>query len=78
MDGAARLILSPCLEWLFAEGGRPFAERIRAAAESGFDQVEFWTAGDKDVPLQALIKVMDTVRAAGITTVGIAAKAEKR
>ena len=50
MDGAARLILSPCLEWLFAEGGRPFAERIRAAAESGFDQVEFWTAGDKDVP----------------------------
>ena len=50
MDGAGRLILSPCLEWLFAEGGRPFAERIRAAAGSGFTHVEFWTAGDKDVP----------------------------
>jgi len=35
-------------------------------------------AGDKDVSLQTLIQVMDTVRAAGITTVGIAAKAEKR
>jgi len=35
-------------------------------------------AGDKDVSLQTLIQVMDTVRAAGITTVGIAAKAQKR
>jgi biopolymer transport protein ExbD len=34
-------------------------------------------AGDKDVPLQTLLGVMDEVRAAGITTVGIAAKAEK-
>ena len=40
--------------------------------------VEVVLAGDKDVPLQMLIQVMDTVRAAGITTVGIAAKAEKR
>jgi biopolymer transport protein ExbD len=40
--------------------------------------VEVVLAGDKDVSLQTLIAVMDTVRAAGITTVGIAAKAEKR
>jgi len=40
--------------------------------------VEVVLAGDKDVPLQMLLQVMDTVRAAGITTVGIAAKAEKR
>lgn len=43
------LTLSPCLEWLFADGGRPFPERIRAAAVAGFSQVEFWTTSDKDV-----------------------------
>ena len=32
----------------------------------------------KDVSLQILLKVMDSVRGAGITTVGIAAKADKR
>jgi biopolymer transport protein ExbD len=40
--------------------------------------VEVVLAGDKDVPLQVLLKVMDSVRGAGITQVGIAAKAEKR
>jgi biopolymer transport protein ExbD len=40
--------------------------------------VDVVLAGDKDVSLQTLIGVMDTVRAAGITNVGIAAKAEKR
>jgi len=40
--------------------------------------VDVVLAGDKDVSLQTLMKVMDTVRGAGITTVGIAAKAEKR
>jgi len=34
-------------------------------------------AGDKDASLQTLLKAMDAVRAAGITSVGIAAKAEK-
>lgn len=48
-QGALSLILSPCLEWLFADGGRPFPERIRAAADAGFSQVEFWTTGDKDL-----------------------------
>ena len=40
-------------------------------------QIEVVLAGDKDVPLQTLLTVMDEVRGAGITTVGIAAKAEK-
>ena len=40
--------------------------------------VDIVLAGDKDVSLQTLMKVMDTVRSAGITTVGIAAKAEKK
>jgi biopolymer transport protein ExbD len=40
--------------------------------------VDVVLAGDKDVSLQTLLKVMDTVRGAGIGTVGIAAKAEKR
>ncbi|MGD8477736.1 MAG: biopolymer transporter ExbD [Burkholderiales bacterium] len=35
-------------------------------------------AGDKDVPLQTLIDVMDSVRAAGINSVGIAAIAQKQ
>ena len=35
-------------------------------------------AGDKDVPLQHLIHVMDSVRGAGINSVGIAATAEKQ
>ena len=40
--------------------------------------VDVVLAGDKEVSLQILMKVMDTVRGAGIATVGIAAKAEKR
>jgi len=35
-------------------------------------------AGDKDVPLQTLIRVMDSVRGAGINSVGIAATAESK
>ncbi len=34
-------------------------------------------AGDKDVALQTLIRVMDSIRGAGINSVGIAATAEK-
>jgi hydroxypyruvate isomerase len=43
------LTLSPCIEWLFADGGRPFAERIRAAATAGFRQIEFWATSNKDL-----------------------------
>jgi biopolymer transport protein ExbD len=35
-------------------------------------------AGDKDVPLQMLLGVMDTIRGSGISSVGIAAIAEKK
>ena len=56
----------------------PDALRERLIALKKAQPVEVVLAGDKDVPLQMLIQVMDTVRAAGITTVGIAAKAEKR
>jgi hydroxypyruvate isomerase len=41
--------LSPCLEWLFAEAGRPFADRVRAAAAAGFTKVDFWTTSNKDL-----------------------------
>ena len=41
--------LSPCIEWLFADGARPFHERVREAARAGFTHIEFWTASDKDV-----------------------------
>jgi biopolymer transport protein ExbD len=56
----------------------PDALKERLIAIKKAQPVEVVLAGDKDVPLQMLIQVMDTVRAAGITTVGIAAKAEKR
>ncbi len=39
--------------------------------------VDVVLAGDKDASLQTLLGVMDAVRAAGITSVGLAAKADK-
>jgi biopolymer transport protein ExbD len=41
-------------------------------------KVDVVLAGDRDASLQTLLTVMDTVRGAGISTVGIAAKAEKK
>jgi biopolymer transport protein ExbD len=38
--------------------------------------VDVVLAGDKDASLQTLLAVMDAVRSAGITSVGLAAKAE--
>jgi biopolymer transport protein ExbD len=40
--------------------------------------VDVVLAGDKEVPLQSLLQVMDAIRGAGISSVGIAAKAEKK
>jgi biopolymer transport protein ExbD len=40
--------------------------------------VDVVLAGDKDVALQSLLQVMDAIRSAGISSVGIAAKAEKK
>ena len=39
--------------------------------------VDVVLAGDKDVSLQTLLQVMDAIRGAGISSVGIAARAEK-
>ncbi|MBM3395455.1 MAG: biopolymer transporter ExbD [Betaproteobacteria bacterium] len=52
-------------------------DALRTKLTSLKPPVEIVLAGDKDVSLQTLLSVMDVVRAAGITTVGIAAKAEK-
>jgi hydroxypyruvate isomerase len=37
------------VEWLFTEAGPSIPDRIRAAADAGFDRVEFWTIGKRDV-----------------------------
>lgn len=49
--------LSPCIEWLFAEDGRPFPERVARAAEAGFRRVEFWGTRGKD--LEAVARALD-------------------
>ena len=41
-------------------------------------KVDVILAGDKDASLQTLLTAMDSVRAAGIMSVGIAARAQKR
>ena len=59
---ALSLLFSPCIEWLFADGGRPFADRVGVAASSGFAHVEFWTARDKD-----LVGLDQAIRESGVT-----------
>lgn len=44
----------------------------------GDQPVQVIVAGDRDVSLETLIGVMDSVREAGINTVGIAAKAQAK
>jgi biopolymer transport protein ExbD len=51
-------------------------ELLKAEKEKG--KVEVVIAGDKEVPLQKLLDVMDVVRANDITNVGIAAGDAKR
>jgi len=50
--------------------------RLNALKKDG--PVDVVLAGDKDVPLQMLLRVMDTIRGSGISSVGIAAIAEKK
>jgi hydroxypyruvate isomerase len=59
---ALSLALSPCIEWLFADGGRPFADRVGAAVSAGFTNLEFWTARDKD-----LVGLEQAIRESGVT-----------
>ncbi|MBB2794809.1 hydroxypyruvate isomerase [Rhizobium phaseoli] len=40
---------SACIEWLFAEEGDSFADRIRRAHAGGLTAVEFWRWTDKDL-----------------------------
>ena len=54
------------------------ALHARLAALKQEQKVEVVLAGDRDASLQTLLTVMDKVRSAGITTVGIAAKAESK
>jgi len=50
--------------------------RLNALKKDG--PVDVVLAGDKDVPLQMLLGVMDTIRGSGISSVGIAAIAKKK
>lgn len=54
------------------------ADALKAKLTALKPPVEVVLAGDKEVSLQTLLTVMDAVRGAGITTVGIAAKAENK
>jgi biopolymer transport protein ExbD len=56
----------------------PGEPKGRLVALKAVEPLNVVLAGDKEVSLQTLLGVMDTVRSAGITTVGIAAKAERR
>ncbi|WP_434711199.1 TIM barrel protein [Rhizobium sp. YTUHZ045] len=40
---------SACIEWLFAEEGDSFADRIRRAHAGGLTAIEFWRWTDKDL-----------------------------
>ncbi|MBB2677475.1 UNVERIFIED_ORG: sugar phosphate isomerase/epimerase [Rhizobium esperanzae] len=48
---------SACIEWLFAEEGDSFADRIRRAHAGGLTAVEFWRWTDKD--LDAIESALD-------------------
>ena len=58
-----------CIETLYTE--LPFLARFRAAAEDGFDAVEFWSWTDKDLPA-----VKAAAQEAGIAIAGFNGDAE--
>lgn len=62
----ARFKLSACIEWLFAEAGPEFPERVRAAAAAGMDAVEFWTWRGRD-----LAAIAGAASDSGIAVAGI-------
>ncbi|OWV79421.1 hydroxypyruvate isomerase [Rhizobium sp. R635] len=48
---------SACIEWLFAEGGDSFPDRIRRAHAGGLTAAEFWRWTDKDLDaIEAALK----------------------
>jgi biopolymer transport protein ExbD len=62
------------------EGRKVTGEELRArlVALKKDGPVDVVLAGDKDVSLQVLLGVMDSIRGAGISSIGIAATAEKK
>ena len=48
---------SACIEWLFAEEGDSFPDRIRHAHAAGLTAIEFWRWTDKDLDaIEAALK----------------------
>lgn len=48
---------SACIEWLFAEEGDSFPDRIRRAKQAGLPAIEFWRWTDKDLDaIEAALK----------------------
>ncbi|PDT02685.1 hydroxypyruvate isomerase [Rhizobium chutanense] len=48
---------SACIEWLFAEEGDSFPDRIRRAHTAGLTAIEFWRWSDKDLnAIEAALK----------------------
>ena len=65
--------LSACIEWLFAEGGRPFPDRIRAAADAGLERIEFWNLGDRNVDA-----IKSALRETGVRVTGFVSEPAAR
>ena len=50
-------LYSACIEWLFAEEGDIFADRIRRAHDAGLKAIEFWRWTEKDLDsIEAALK----------------------
>ncbi len=50
-------LYSACIEWLFAEEGDNFTDRIRRAHAAGLKAIEFWRWTDKDLDaIEAALK----------------------
>ena len=67
------MTLSACIEWLFAEGGRSFPDRFRAAADAGLERVEFWNLGDRNVDA-----IRSALRETGVRVTGFVSEPAAR
>lgn len=61
--------LSACIEMLFVQETPDVVERLRLAAEAGFDRVEFWHWRNKDIAA-----IDDARRELGLTIAGLLAE----
>ena len=53
---------SACIEMLFVPEAAGFAERIRRAADAGFDTIEFWGTANKDIAEVAEVAAATNVK----------------